>query len=122
MQPSLVTGAGGFVGKRLMMRLPGVAATLSLGAADWEARIDRGAFEGAVVYHLAARSMAGGDTDFQRDNVDKTRVLAETAARRGAARLVYLSSIKVLGEESPGRPFRVDDAPAPNDAYARSKH
>jgi UDP-4-keto-D-QuiNAc 4-reductase len=65
-----------------------------------------------------------GDRDedaFARDNVEKTRRLAHEAARRGARRLVFLSTSKVYGEESPGRPLAVSDPPAPADAYARSK-
>jgi UDP-glucose 4-epimerase len=53
--------------------------------------------------------------------VDKTRVLAEAALREGARRLVYLSSVKVHGEESGARPFTPIDPFDPRDAYARSK-
>jgi nucleoside-diphosphate-sugar epimerase len=97
--------------------------TLSLGAPDWEARLAHTPLGGATVLHLAARVHAPGDDEpaFQADNAGKTRALAESAARQGARRLVYLSTIKVYGEESRGRPLAVDDPPAPRDAYARSK-
>ncbi len=48
--------------------------------------------------------------------------LARAAARAGVRRLVYLSSIKAMGEATrPGRPFRADDPPQPGDAYGRAK-
>lgn len=79
-------------------------------------------FEGATVFHLAARAHGPGDERaYQHDNVEKTHRLARAAASGGARRLVFLSSIKVNGEESPGRPFIVADPPAPRDAYGRSK-
>jgi len=56
-----------------------------------------------------------------RDNVEKTRVLAEAAAQAGARRLVFLSSIKVNGEETAVRAFECGDPPSPQDAYGVSK-
>ena len=95
---------------------------LAFGAEDWKTRIDHAALEGAIVFHLAARVHADADEQaFVTDNVEKTRALAQAAAREGARRFVFVSSIKVHGEESPGRALREDDAPAPADAYGRSK-
>ena len=51
---------------------------------------------------------------------DRTRFAIVTGGA-GAERLVFLSSIKVNGEESHGRPLRAQDPEAPADAYARSK-
>jgi nucleoside-diphosphate-sugar epimerase len=96
--------------------------TVSFGAADWSARLDAGRLADATIFHLAARVHgAGGDAAYTNDNVGKTRRLAEAAVRARARRIVFLSTIKVFGEESPDRPFTVDDTPAPEDAYARSK-
>src|SRR6185503_13341122 len=77
-----------------------------------------------AVFHLAARVHRPGedaDAAYQRDNMEKTRELALRAAASGARRLVFLSSVKVNGEETHGQPFRREDAPDPRDAYARSK-
>jgi nucleoside-diphosphate-sugar epimerase len=123
MHEALLTGAGGFVGRALARHLPGCRA-LSLGAGDWEARLAAAPLAGATVFHLAARvhDPRAADVDaFHRDNVEKTRRLGEAAARRGARRLVFVSSIKVHGEESGARAFRPADEPAPQDAYGRSK-
>lgn len=120
--PAIVTGASGFVG-RVLARQLGAARSLSLAAVDWEAAAASLAFRDAVVYHLAARVHGRGAVvdEYRRDNVDKTRALAERAAREGAQAFVFLSTIKVHGEETRGAPFRPDDPPRPEDAYARSK-
>lgn len=119
----VVTGASGFVGGALRLHLPASARPLRLSGEDWRANIDACDFEGSTVIHLAARvhGKGGTDADYEHDNVEKTRELAKRAARAGAARLVFLSTIKVNGEETRGGPFRREDAPAPRDAYARSK-
>jgi nucleoside-diphosphate-sugar epimerase len=142
----LVTGASGFVGRALVERLlaDGVptlaavrgAAVLPAGArqvpapnlgpdADWRAALDGV----ACVVHLAARVhvMRDGAADplaeYRRVNVDGTLALARQAAAAGVRRLVFVSSIKVNGEDSaPGRPFMADDLPAPADPYGISKY
>ena len=40
---------------------------------------------------------------------------------RGRRRFLFLSSIKVNGEETHGRPFREDDTPRPEDLYGITK-
>jgi UDP-glucose 4-epimerase len=122
MTADVVTGASGFVGRSLLRMLPSPARTLAFGAARWREQLARERFEDAIVIHLAARAHRGGsDEDYRRDNVDKSAALAQAAAGGGARRFVYMSSIKVNGEESGTRPFRPDDAPHPEDAYGRSK-
>lgn len=140
--PILVTGADGFVGRALCAALaasgrparravraarsafPDTVAVGDIGpGTDW-----RAALEGvACVVHLAARahvlreSTADSLAEYRRVNVAGTRVLAEQAARAGVQRLVFLSSVKVHGEESPDRPFTERDLPHPADAYGVSK-
>lgn len=118
----VVTGASGFVGRRFVALAGPSCTPISLSASDWQRRIESADYAGAVVIHLAARAHRGGTAEqFQHDNVEKTRVLAQAAARNGARRLVFLSSIKVNGEATASRPFTAHDAPAPQDAYGRSK-
>jgi nucleoside-diphosphate-sugar epimerase len=124
LEKPVVSGATGFVGRALVAHLAAPAATLRLGESDWVEQIRSADFRGATVFHLAARAHDAGnatDADFVRDNVEKTRALARAAAAGGARRLVFLSSVKVHGEETKQRPFRPGDEPAPEDAYARSK-
>jgi UDP-glucose 4-epimerase len=117
----IVTGASGFVGARLQPFLDAPTTTLAMSAHDWHRRVEATDFAGAIVMHLAGRAHTrGAAQDFHRDNVEKTRALAEAAARQGARGLVFLSSVKVNGERS-DRPFTEADAPAPEDAYGRSK-
>lgn len=136
----LVTGATGFVGRHLCedLRQRGLAfrpvSRKSLpdhltipdisAATDWSA-----ALSGInCVIHLAARVhvMHEREADplaaFRALNVEATLNLARQAAEAGVRRFVYVSSIKVNGETTAeGKPFRADDAPAPQDPYGRSK-
>lgn len=84
-----------------------------------------------VVIHLAARVhvMKEGALDaeavlaaYRAVNVEMSLNLARQAALAGVRRFIYLSSIKVNGERTePGKPFKPDDVPAPEDPYGVSK-
>jgi nucleoside-diphosphate-sugar epimerase len=81
-----------------------------------------------AIVHLAGRAhvmtVAATEPDaaFRSANVEATARLARAAVRNGVPRFILASSVKVNGEASPpGRPFQPHDAPAPADAYARSK-
>lgn len=146
----LVTGATGFVGPwvcatlaRAGMAVRGavrhgdgprklsngfvLADCVAVGAisdtTDWSA-----ALHGVdAVVHLAARVhiMRDDAADplqaFCAVNVDATLRLAREAAARGVTRFVFVSSVKVHGEQTELRPFTEDDAPHPGDPYAQSK-
>ena len=120
----LLTGATGFVGSALARRLHG-SRRLAFGARDWRASIAAADLRGASVFHLAARAHEppGGSPDgpFEEDNVAKTLELATAAAAAGAARFVFASTVKVLGEETDGAPWTPRSPADPRDAYARSK-
>lgn len=139
----LITGANGFVGKQLCAELPRRghavcaavrAVALSIedveisvvgsidGGTDWSAAL----VGKDVVIHLAARVHVMQDdsadplAEYRKVNVAGTENLARQAARAGVKRLVYVSSIKVNGEETFGV-FSEADAPYPQDPYGISK-
>ena len=136
----LITGANGFIGRGLCAELKrrgrafraagrngagdGFAVGDIDGSTDW-----RAALEGVeTVVHLAARvhvndpAEARDDLAFLRVNADGTANLARQAAAAGVRRLVLISTIGVNGRTTDNRPpMRSDDAPAPHNAYARSK-
>lgn len=118
----VITGATGFVGRALSARMPGCAG-LSLAGGRWREAIAAADLRDATVVHLGARvhEPNGREEAFLADNAEKTEALVEAAAAADARRLVLASTVKVFGEESPGRPFRADDLPRPEDGYARSK-
>jgi nucleoside-diphosphate-sugar epimerase len=145
--PVVITGAGGFVGRALaehfrgtgrpfrpVFRIhgdapppAGVFAVRDLATAP-DTELDAIVEGAAAVVHLAARVHVMRETAadpsmlFRAHNVVATARLAQAALSAGATRFVFASTVKVNGEAThPGRPFRPDDPPAPQDAYARSK-
>jgi nucleoside-diphosphate-sugar epimerase len=79
------------------------------------------------VVHLAARTHVMRDTaadplrEYRRINTEGTARLATAAARAGVRRFVFLSSIKVNGENTTAAPFTEGDEPHPEDAYGLTK-
>lgn len=124
LERAVISGAGGFVGRSLMSMIGGATAQVHLGEPDWADQVRTADYAGATVFHLAAKVHGEGEETeaaYFHDNVEKTRAFAQAAAARGAKRFVFLSTIKVNGEETTQRPFRESDPPAPEDAYGRSK-
>ncbi|MCK9201478.1 MAG: SDR family oxidoreductase [Gallionella sp.] len=147
MKTVLVTGASGFVGQALCAELHRHRHGFQVRAAlrkphpdftgneqaivpaldehtDWSAALQ----EVEVVIHLAARVHVMKDTstdplaEFRKVNVLGTENLARQAVRAGVMRLVYVSSIKVNGEETVGQQsYTEQDAPSPQDPYGVSK-
>jgi nucleoside-diphosphate-sugar epimerase len=140
----LVTGATGFVGTALRdaLRAGNVAHraaarrpalngliddTITVGeirgTTDWSAALSGM----SAVVHLAARVHVMKETasdalaEFRRVNTEGTEHLARAAAKAGVRRFVYVSSIKVNGEVTHGRPFSPADAGSPVDPYGVSK-
>ena len=76
--------------------------------------------------HAAARAHVLHDTApsanlYFETNGRGTQSLAEAAARAQVRRFVYLSTIKVNGEETRDTAYASSDRPGPQDAYAMSK-
>ena len=140
----LVTGPTGFVGRSVIGQLaaagtavravardaidipgaPDVRAIGDLmGPVEWSAHLT----DVEAVVHLAARVhvMRENAPDslaaFRAINVDATLRLAKASAAAGVRRFVFLSSIKVNGERTSGKPFTPADVPSPLDGYGQSK-
>ena len=75
----------------------------------------------AARVHVMHDNAADPLAEYRRVNVEGSLNVARAALRAGAARLVFVSSIKALGEGEPGRPWREDDQPAPADPYGVTK-
>lgn len=78
------------------------------------------------VIHCAGKTNIGSNADnFKLINVQFTKNLAECAFKSGVKRFIFLSSIKVNGEnaskESEIKVFDQNDDPNPQDSYAISK-
>lgn len=143
----VVTGANGFVGSHLCRALqsrgmayravvregaqapPGTADLVRLPSldahTDWATVLQNA----STVIHLAARVHQLQDTSadplqaFRATNLHATLQLARCAQKMGVQRFIFVSTVKVLGEETaPGRPFHASDPAQPQDAYATSKH
>ncbi|MDE2091048.1 MAG: SDR family oxidoreductase [Gammaproteobacteria bacterium] len=90
---------------------------------DWSDALD----QADCVVHLAARVHVMKDTagdplaEFRRTNTAATEHLARCAAQAGVRRLVFMSSIKVNGEETMNAPFTESDPACPGDPYGVSK-
>jgi nucleoside-diphosphate-sugar epimerase len=144
----LITGANGFIGCALRERLQAeqrlqvraavrrstnlapkdgieVTETGDLAAAtDWRDAVR----DIDVIVHLAGRAHVMQDTavdplaEYRKVNVDGTLNLAKQALQAGIKRFIFISTIKVNGEQTPlGHPFHAEDSPSPADPYGISK-
>ena len=145
----LITGATGFVGKPLCVRLSAVGPIRALARTAYTTSTEFGRgphkqwleiddlctvsnwrplLDGIeAVVHLAARTHVLRDsssdplTAYRRINVQATETLARAGVKAGVKRFIFLSSIKVNGERSLGQPFHESAEPRPVDAYGVSK-
>lgn len=137
----LVTGASGFVGAAVFRQLiseaqdtlpvyrkghnSGVAVGDINGSTDWG-----GALPSIThVIHTAARvhimrEMATDPLEeFRKVNVEGTLNLARQSVASEVKRFVFISSLKVNGEQTePGMPFTEEDVSFSDDPYASSKY
>lgn len=136
-----VLGANGFVGREVVMALAAAGLNVravvrrgarhalpedvlhELGAGGW-----RAALEGCdQVVHLIARThrlheSPGPEQEeaYRAVNLGLTAEVLAAAEAAGVRRLVYMSSVKAMGE-SRATPYVEEDEPRPLDAYGRTK-
>jgi nucleoside-diphosphate-sugar epimerase len=137
----LLTGASGFIGKYVQRKLQKHVVILTSRSEEIEnsSRFFRKTISSTenfsdclsgveVVIHTAARVHQMNDLaenpqkEFMETNCFGTLNLARQAAKAGVKRFIFISSIKVNGEQShKSRPFSFDDPRRPEDPYAASK-
>jgi len=144
----LVTGATGFVGSALVESLvnhspfsisvavrdgsfpfPSAVQVFQVGDlgsdVDWSTvlqGINVVVHAAACVHIQSTKNSRSLLYQMHRVNVTGTLNLASQAQKAGVRRFIYLSTIKVNGEEMvAGTPFSADDPPAPAGSYAISK-
>lgn len=143
----LVTGATGFLGRRLCQRLQSEGhAVLAIGrepaAGPWDAfiradlaadSIDPEAFAGRrveTIFHLASKAHAVAETaaaaqTYRPVIVDGTRRMLDLAEAIGVQSFIFMSTVKAMGEGNPqGEPLRALDETAcraPAGPYGQAK-
>ncbi len=143
----LVTGGTGFVGGAFLARMnreprynlsavsriadfkfPPYVKPVIVEGLSWEADWTDAVKGIDIIVHFAARAHTMHDNEadplkwFRLVNVEGTLNLARQAACVGTKRFIFISSIKVNGEETkPHRPYTEGDLPAPKSFYGISK-
>ena len=137
----LVTGANGFIGKSLCQQVtsqggyvrkattkPVIGDDYHLDKITCDTNWEPALRNIDCIAHLAGRVHVMKEIvndpmmAFRNVNVDGTLNLAKQAIDAGVKRFIFISTIKVNGEETlPGVPFNADDIPSPKDPYAISK-
>lgn len=143
----IVTGASGYLGKHLLPLLipqathiyacntSGKGINSSFSNVTWHQLHDQTSdciistllSNVDCIIHLAGRAHKMQDTssnplvDFRRINCDFTHRLAQLASQAQVKRFIYISSIKVMGEQTLNHAFSIAMQPAPADPYGQSK-
>jgi len=138
---AVVTGAPGWLGTRLAMRLasagrrvrclvlPEADASVleEIGAEIWRGDLGsprslRDLCRGAdTVFHAAGVIHPARHGDFWRINVNGTRAILEEAAAHGVGRFLHLSSNAAFGTNDRGGLFDESSPPRPLNGYGHSK-
>jgi dihydroflavonol-4-reductase len=116
-----VTGASGFIGRHLVEHLRARGTEVVAVPRPFESDTLRDVLRGTdAVVHLAGVVSAMRERDYFSANVDGTRAIAD-AARATGVPMIHISSLAAAGPAPPRAPRSEDDAPAPINAYGRSK-
>jgi nucleoside-diphosphate-sugar epimerase len=138
----LVTGAGGFLGRRLIPALSNAGLSVVAGSRarnrdlppyvefrqipDLRARVDWGPLIADVDYvvHLAGIAHAVSSIPssiYEQVNYRATEALANAARSRGVERLLFMSSVRAQCGATSDHVLTERDSPRPTDHYGESK-
>ncbi len=140
---ALVTGASGFIGRRLVLELArrghetaclvrptsetaplrDLPVEFVLGDLGDAASLVRAVKGRDHIFHLAGVIQAVDEPAFEAANTQGTRSLVDACLRAapGVKRFVFVSSIAAAGPSPDGKTLNEDDEPRPVSAYGRSK-
>ena len=118
----IVTGANGFVGTRFMQynQARFQLEPLSLRSVDWS-KVNLAGIDAVV--HLAGKAHdmhSTNDAEYFEINYDLTKKLADKAREQGVPHFIYISTVKVYGDEDREVLNEQSDC-HPEDAYGKSK-
>ncbi len=118
----LITGASGFIGSYFMANYKDTYDLQKFSFLHDDVDVLDVASVDAVLHLSALVHKMGGasDAEYERVNITQMLVLAKKAKEGGVRRFVFMSSVKVYGEESDGV-YKEDSPCVPQDTYARSK-
>ncbi len=134
MKKIFITGSNGFIGQNLTSELSKQKIDFAPGTRALYGDIStqnnwKDILLGCdSVVHLAARVHVMNEnsndpiSEFRKYNVDATINLALAAKKSGIRKFIYLSSVKVNGEETFESPYSENDIPNPQDPYGISKY
>jgi UDP-glucose 4-epimerase len=134
-----VSGASGFIGKKLVLALEKDNCHIRVLSRKFEmkhetiicdlenASLSKGALNGIrTVFHLAAfahdlRSESKVHSKYQKINVDATIDLAKNAIKSGVKHFIYVSSVKAGGSSPKGQCLKESDQFSPEGIYGKTK-
>lgn len=137
----LITGANGFLGQHLLPYLqskkieviatarqasPGSESVIATGDLNQYSNWDSLLKNVDVIIHAAAKAHDMSKSPDLKDkyyqaNLKLPLLLAEKARQHRVKRFIFISTVKVNGENTFERPFHADDPAHPVDDYGRSK-
>jgi nucleoside-diphosphate-sugar epimerase len=137
----LVTGASGFIGTAVCRRLisesqnvlpvyrnarnSGLGIGNINGSTNWNSALSNitHVIHTAARVHIMRENVTDPLHEFRKVNVEGTLNLARQAANSGATRFIFISSVKVNGEQTKaGTAFTEEDVSGSDDPYAISKY
>jgi UDP-2-acetamido-2,6-beta-L-arabino-hexul-4-ose reductase len=104
---ALVTGAGGFIGRNLCVRLGEIGVeTIGIGRDHSPAELADGAAKANVVFHIAGINRAADDSEFAGNVAQAEELCAALAGAGSRAPLVFASSVHATRDTVYGRSKR----------------